>query len=194
MIWNWLAGPVIKGILKSGYENLAFNLYLNQALQILDNNAIGNFSQLLEALPIQEKGEPQIAGDVSYAHSLAEFNKNMYQNYIGFYPNALVNVATFRPVLPQEINHISARLPMASGAIHITFKKTDDGTSFVFNVQDIQDTTRIIIDYAGYDVHYLNLSPDEDETEIYYMNGYRRSYKKHTELDWYFARPDGFGD
>jgi len=194
VIWTWLSGPVISGLLKSGYVNLSFDLYLNQARQILDNHAIGNYSQFIDVRPNQGENEPPTAGALSYTPSLAEFSKNMYQNYIGFMPNALVDVATFKPMLPSEINYISARLPMDSGAIEVTFEKTDEGTSFNFDVKDMQDAINIIIDYAGYDIQYLNLSADEDETEIYYMDGYRRSYKKHMELDWYFARPDGFGD
>ena len=109
IIWTWLSGPVIEALTGLGYEDLAFNLTLDQAVQVLDWDAIGNLSELLDAIPRPGHTEPAVSGTVSQAWSLAEYARSIYQNYIGYQPNVLAKTIIFRPSVPYEISTFSAR-------------------------------------------------------------------------------------
>ena len=93
MVWSWLAGPVISSMMMFNRQELALNLFYDQAIQILQDDAIGNFAQLREALPRSGQSEPAISGTLSNARSLAEFSRNFYQDFLGYRPNAAKRVS-----------------------------------------------------------------------------------------------------
>ncbi len=188
VIWPWLAGPVISALSSCNYDYLMFELFYNEAIQILDWDAIGNFHQLMA--PPTETGQinPVIAGSVSHAKSLAEFTRNFYQDIIGFKPNALVNVVQFKPVFTEELSFISANLPMAGQLIHFEGERSEQLTSFNISAINITDTLRVILNFPGYDRSYYNLTRSEPGIVIQYENADRFRYRKYDNLDWFFVQ------
>ncbi len=181
---TWLSGPLISALKVCHRENLMFDLYYNQATQILDWDAVGSLSQLLAL----KWPEPDVAGNFSQAISLAEFVRNYYQDFIGFRPNALTNVIEFTPFFTEEFIFLSARLPMAGTMITFTGEKNDEFTNIKIRTEVPHDTLRVVINYAGYERRYFTMTPSGSELEIIYENSKRRQYRKFNHLDWHFGQ------
>ena len=122
-VWGWLAGPVITGLVKYGYTDLAYELLESESFQILDWGAVGAFSELLNAIP--QKGEkiPQISGTVSQAWSVAEFLRNVYQDMLGITPNIPERKIVIAPRLPHKISTVNCRIPLLQDSLIITINR-----------------------------------------------------------------------
>lgn len=124
-VWTWLAGPVISSLLKFNQTEAAQTLYLNEAEQIIHNNGVGNYSELLDAHPRPGKKTPDISGTVSQAWSLAEFERNLYQDFIGYQPIAPENCFELTPHFCDKLNYIKTNLPYKNGYFEITLENTE---------------------------------------------------------------------
>ncbi len=189
-VWTWLSGPLIGALTTLGYEDLAFRLSFNQAIQILDWNAIGNFSELLDAFPRPAASEPEVSGKVSQAWSLAEYARNIYQHYIGYQPNALTRTIIFKPAVPYELSFISAKLPFESGWINYEYRLEEEYHNFIISRNKVSDTLNIVLKFPGYADQYIEHDQDVDVIEFKLPVSTRQSYQKYTWLDWYFAQPE----
>lgn len=99
MCWQWNAGTVVGGMVKLGYENLAFEFTQNLADQILNLGMPGSMSELVEPAPLED-GSLTLTGTYSQAWSVSEFVRHFYQDYAGIRPN-----------MPHREVHIAPRLP-----------------------------------------------------------------------------------
>ena len=189
-VWTWLAGPLVGALTDLGYEDLAFHLTFNESVQILNWNAIGNFSELLDALPRPGSSEPLISGTVSQAWSLAEFVRNMYQHFIGYRPNSLAKTITFKPAIPYEISTLSVRLPYESGWIDFDYREDEEYFTFIFNRFQIAEKLNIVLKFPGYADQFIEHDPDADIIEIKLPLSTRQMYQRFPQLDWYFAQPE----
>ncbi len=113
-IWGWNAGFTVTALTKFGQQDLAYALSRNLSDQILGLGTLGSMSELLDALP-HGRGELQATGTFSQAWSVAEFERNGYQDYVGFRPDLLRNQLHFVPALPAAWSHFDAALPFAEG-------------------------------------------------------------------------------
>jgi len=188
-VWIWLTGPVISALAKFNYDNQVFELFYNESIQILEWDAIGNFSELLDARPRPGQSEPNVSGTVSQAWSLAEFTRNFYQNFIGFKPNALVNVAEFKPVFTEELTYLHAKLPISDQSITFEGEKIEGLITINIHCANLNDTLKVILNYPGYDISYHMLTPSEPGINIIYEESNRRQYKMYNQMDWFFAQP-----
>ncbi len=127
LIWSWLAGPVLSAQLKFNQILPADTLYLNEAWQIMRQDAIGNYAELLEPLPRKGRQDLRVSGAISQAWSLAEFIRNFYENIVGYHPLANENRIEFRPHLPPEVPEIRCRLPYKSGFLDVHLLRTKEG-------------------------------------------------------------------
>ncbi len=80
IVWTWLAGPFISA------AGGAWPLTENMATQILDWGAPGTLSENLDAIPRDGNDRPYCSGTVTQTWSLAEFLRNLYQDYLGVKP------------------------------------------------------------------------------------------------------------
>jgi hypothetical protein len=113
-IWGWNAGFTVSALAKFGRQDLAYALSRNLSDQILGLGTLGSMSELLDALP-NRQGEPQPSGTFSQAWSVSEFERNAYQDYVGFRPDLLRNQLHFVPALPAAWKHFDAVLPFGVG-------------------------------------------------------------------------------
>ncbi len=189
-VWSWLAGPVISSMLMFNRHELAFNLYYDEAIQILQDDAIGNFAELRDALPRKDQEESAISGTISQAWSLAEFTRNFYQDFIGYRPNALKNRITISPKIPAELGFISTKLPYVENFISFTYT-ADEGTyNFEFSLIGENGSVEMILKYPGFDPVHFHLTDDDPSYSISLNSKAQRSYFTYTELEWYFAQPE----
>ncbi|MES2150608.1 MAG: amylo-alpha-1,6-glucosidase [Pseudomonadota bacterium] len=109
-VWGWNAGFTVTALNKFGYQDLAWDLSRNLGGQILQLGALGNMSELLDALP-GEDGKPKPSGTYAQSWSVAEYARNAYQDYVGFHPDLLRNTLAFRPAIPAGWTDFQAVLP-----------------------------------------------------------------------------------
>ncbi len=81
IVWTWLAGPFITA------AGGSWPLTEQMATQILDWGAPGTLSENLAAVPRDGNDHPYCSGTVSQTWSLAEFIRNLYQDYLGVRPS-----------------------------------------------------------------------------------------------------------
>lgn len=188
-VWTWLSGPVTSAMLHFHQDNLAFELYQSQARQILFNDAVGNYSELLDALPRPGEQFPRISGTVSQAWNLAEFNRNFYQDFVGYRPDALNDKIRFIPNMPRDVSFLQTRLPFKSGYILFTFQREEDKMTVTLESDEIISETRVSVDFPGYDPVESKLSPQQNLLLFEYKNTSRRMYLGGHDQEWYFAVP-----
>ena len=189
-IWPWLAGPVISSMLMFNRHELGFNLFYNEAIQILQDDAIGNFAERRDALPRNGQEEPAISGSISQAWSLAEFIRNFYQDFIGYRPNALMNRIIISPKIPGELEFISTNLPYADNFISFTYTANDGTYNFEFKMSGKNSSVEIIFEFPGFDPVHFNLSDDNPSYSISLNSKTQKSYHRYKDLEWYFAQPE----
>jgi glycogen debranching enzyme len=189
-VWTWLSGPVIAGLSRFHQEDLAFQLFINETNQILQWDAIGNFSELLDALPRPAQKNPQVSGTVSQAWSLAGYLSNFYRDFVGYNPDALHSAISFNPHFPYELNAVQVYLPYKMYRLKFTFQELED--SFVYQVEtsDLIENITVLLNVSGYSGRQFVLSADEPVLYAQYFKGERAAYYADDDLEWYFAQPE----
>ncbi len=140
MIWTWLAGADISGLRSFGQIIPAAKLYEHESLQILDLDAIGNYSELLEPVLREGRKRPRISGTVSQAWSLAEFIRNFYRDFIGYQPLAIENRIILHPHLPPSMNQIHTRLLFKNSWIDLYLRQTEKDLSLQLKIDHADQT------------------------------------------------------
>lgn len=101
IIWTWLNGPVISAL--SPYNAELGLMFLREASrQIVEDDAVGNYSELLEAWPRKGSDQILISGTVSQAWNLAEYIRNWHEDMLGIKPDLVQNTIYFSPLLPVD--------------------------------------------------------------------------------------------
>ena len=133
IIWTWLSGPVISGLLKYGVIDKAYTLTDNLTDHILDRGTPGSIAEVKDALPRNLwKGsgsgiEPVcLSGTFSQAWSLAEYLRNWYQDYFGIHPDAFTNVITLSPQLPSGVSTVRTVVPIDESTVDIRYHRTSE--------------------------------------------------------------------
>ncbi len=188
-VWTWLAGPVISSLLRFNRQDVAFQLFANEAFQILNWDAIGNYSELLDALPREGEKYPRISGTVSQAWSLAEFTRNFYQDFVGFHPDAPKRRFIFRPQFISQLQNVSCRLPFMDTAIRFDYRQDDKNIFCRITIEKIPvQPLEGMLAVPGFEAEHFVFDSDYNRFEIILPLSDRSSFKQYNELDWYFAR------
>ena len=127
IVWTWLAGPWISAATRFGYTELAHQLTDNMVHQILDRGAVGTLSELLDAAPRDGEREPRLSGTFSQAWSLAEFIRNLYQDYLGVAVDATQNKIELHPHLPPSIKHVRFNIPIGNQLVAASYESSQSG-------------------------------------------------------------------
>ncbi|GAB4372353.1 MAG: hypothetical protein Kow0042_15630 [Calditrichia bacterium] len=142
VVWTWLSGPLLKALFPFEAD-LGYELLKNEAYQILNKDAVGGYSELLEAWPRKGEKFPRWSGTVSQAWSLAEFIRNIHQDLLGIQPDALGDTLRISPNLPAEIS--TARLRFRFGNITLAAHFFKNQESFRAEIQPVDPATGSLI-------------------------------------------------
>jgi glycogen debranching enzyme len=189
-VWTWLAGPVISSLAKFHQQDLAYRLFYNETHQILEWDAIGNYSELLDALPRPGEQEPHTSGTVSQAWSLAGYITNFYQDFIGFRPDALQSSISFEPHIPYELNAIQVQLPYKNYRLRFVYQELEDQYTFRITCAKLHEKINISLKFPGYDPIRFSLEPAAQEFFTEFSKDERYVYQPENDLEWYFAQPE----
>jgi hypothetical protein len=107
-VWTWLQGPLISELCAFHQQETAFRLTEDAAWQILAEGAVGTQSELLDAIPRPGAKRPRPSGTISQAWNLAEFIRNVYDDYLGVHVDRLNNTLVLTPRLPRNLGRVEA--------------------------------------------------------------------------------------
>jgi glycogen debranching enzyme len=102
-VWTWLQGQLISELCRYQLADSGFVLTNNASHQIIDRGAVGTQSELLDALPRPGEQEPRLSGTVSQAWNLAEFIRNVYDDYLGVRIERATRRILLRPHFPRAL-------------------------------------------------------------------------------------------
>jgi glycogen debranching enzyme len=190
VVWTWLAGPVISSLTKFHQQDLAYQLFFNETNQILHWDAIGNFSELLDALPRPGEKNPRVSGTVSQAWSLAGYISNFYQNFIGYRPDALHSLIYFKLHIPYELNTIQVNLAYKNYYIHFIYQEVADRYTVRIVCPGLQEKINIVLNFPGFNPLQFSLAQDNPELVQDFFKDERTVYQPENDLEWYFAQPE----
>ena len=189
---TWLAGPVISSMMRLNRFELAFNLFYDNAMQILLDDAIGSLAELRDAIPKIGMVESQVCGKISHAMSLAQFINNFYQDLVGYRPDAIKGAIHLSPKFPADFSYISTKLPYLNTSFIFEFRIEEDLYFFDFEMEDSDniDEIDVFFDFPGFDTQKFRLGRDKSSYVISLDPANQKSYHQYQDLDWYFAQPE----
>jgi glycogen debranching enzyme len=190
VVWTWLAGPVINSLTRFHQQDLAYQLFFNETNQILQWDAIGNYSELLDAVPRPGEQEPRISGTVSQAWSLAGYIDNFYQDFVGYRPDAVHSAIYFEPHVPYELNTIRVRLPYKNQFLQFIYQELEDRYTFRIDCSGLREKINISLNFPGYDLLKFALTQDTPGFAQEFSKSDRYVYQPENDLEWYFAQPE----
>ena len=140
-VWTWLQGQLISELCRYQLADSGFVLTTNAIHQIIDRGAVGTQSELLDALPHPGEAEPRLSGTVSQAWNLAEFVRNIYDDYLG----VRIERSTRRILLHPHF-------PRALGVARTSFRV--DGRPLGISMGRANDTLSVTITFPHLDRPY----------------------------------------
>ncbi|MEE9289150.1 MAG: amylo-alpha-1,6-glucosidase, partial [Bacteroidota bacterium] len=126
VVWTWLSGQVIYGMTRYDLQEKAYRLTENLIDQILDYGGVGTISELLDTAPRPDEKRPRRSGTFSQAWSLAEFIRNIYQDYFGVMPDATGDILFLSPRLPKSIEEVEFLQHVGTASVSIHYLVAGD--------------------------------------------------------------------
>ncbi|NIW43618.1 MAG: hypothetical protein GWN14_02020, partial [candidate division Zixibacteria bacterium] len=124
LVWTWLSGPLLSALI-SHHPELGFTLLREESRQILENDAIGSYSELLEAWPREGLEKPLISGTVSQAWNLAEFIRNWHQDVLGIRPDLSERRIDVSPGIPHSLKLVKFKARVGADILQGSYSRTD---------------------------------------------------------------------
>ncbi len=145
-VWTWLQGPVISELCSAGRQDTAFILTMNSVHQILRRGAVGTQSELLDALTRPGEREPRLSGTVSQAWNLAEFVRNVFDDYVGLTVRELDRSITIRPRIPRALGNVEARCTVGGKTVGVTVNATAHPASITLTAPPLSSRYRVNVE------------------------------------------------
>lgn len=182
IIWTWLSGPVVDGLVRFGAIDSAYILTQNLTNEILNRGMAGSIAEVTDALPRQRPDNPrdvtgediQLSGTFSQAWSLAEYLRTWWQDYFGIYSDGLENTITLFPQLPKSITQVNTQCKMLHNTLSIHYQRTD--SAFIFNLKNTGAAVGIQLKLRDGDTIYSLENPfrlADISTKIWIIFDYR---------------------
>lgn len=140
IIWQWTSGPAVSAMTSLGFADSAWVLIEEQTHQILHRGGAGTLAELSDALPREGEKEPRLSGTWSQAWSLAEYIRNINEDFLGWHPDAPGNAVYLLPSLPKNLTKAE-------------FKKQFRGNTLSFLYDNNQSQCRITVRGEKIDSH-----------------------------------------
>ncbi|MEM2636717.1 MAG: amylo-alpha-1,6-glucosidase [Candidatus Korarchaeota archaeon] len=135
MVWLWLHGPATTAFIRVGMINESWHLTSLLVDHVLCRGALGTMNEILPG----DVDWP--TGTFSQAWSLAEFIRNVYQDYMGVRPNAITKHIYLEPVLPPSIVSMSGKMRIENGYLSVEESITNTGMKLVLSPSNITTYT-----------------------------------------------------
>jgi predicted glycogen debranching enzyme len=112
-VWLWLSGPLVSGLVSLHQPDAAWQQTSFLMDEILERGVAGSLREIRDA--VETPGKDEFGGAVAQAWSLAELQRNLYEDYLGVRADIPTGRITIAPMLPEAITRLAARVPAGSG-------------------------------------------------------------------------------
>ena len=151
-IWGWNAGFTVTSLTRFGENNLAYQLSSNLGDQILNLGYRGTMSEVLDAFPDKDGKVTTGGGTFTQAWSVAEYNRNGYQDYVGFRPNLLRGLVNLTPSIPDSWSQFDAVLPFGSAAkLKVNFNRSGQVDTYTLQAEGLDKTLDLVMELTASD-------------------------------------------
>lgn len=129
IIWTWVNGPVISALLPYN-TGLGVSLLKEASRQILEEDALGSYSELLESWPRPGSERVRVSGTVSQAWNLAEFLRNWHEDLLGIRPDLARKRIHLSPMLPPELFPINFKIRIGEDVLTGSYAEVEGAREF----------------------------------------------------------------
>jgi glycogen debranching enzyme len=118
-IWTWVSGPLVSLMAQSGTPDRAYEQTDFLTQMALGRGAVGTMAENSDALPRPGQPLPRLTGTVSQAWTLAEYVRNVFEDYLGVHYRAPDTLAVV-PHLPAAWGRdVTARVRVDGGHVRL---------------------------------------------------------------------------
>jgi len=158
-IWGWNAGFTVTSLVRFGEQEHAYALTKNLGEQILNLGYRGTMSEVLDAFPDGDVKVTTGGGTFTQAWSVSEYNRNGYQDYVGFRPDLIHNTLQLNPALPASWSKFDAVLPFGDGdKLSVTYSYTAGSDSYTLVANGITKTLTLAMELTSNDSSKIAIS------------------------------------
>jgi glycogen debranching enzyme len=129
IVWTWVNGPVISA-LSPFNPQMGIRLLQEASRQILEEDGVGSYSELLEAWPRKETDQIKISGTVSQAWNLAEYIRNWHEDMLGIRPVLSRREIIFSPLLPPDYFPVNFSLRIGNDVLSGDYSQNGKNLNF----------------------------------------------------------------
>lgn len=148
-VWTWLQGPVVSELCRFGRPDLAFEVTADAVHQILDRGAVGTQSELLDAVPRVGATEPDLSGTCSQAWNLAEFIRNLYDDFLGIRVSRYRHLLELRPHLPGQLGSVRAIINLDGRRVPLSIRREGGKmTSIALDARELRRNGSAIVEWS----------------------------------------------
>jgi hypothetical protein len=129
LVWTRLAGPWISATTQFGYTDTAYQITETMIRQILDQGIVGTMPECFEAASREGEQEPRNVGTASGATGLAEFLRNVHQDYLGVAVDAVEKKLELAPHLPSSVSDAAFNVVIGPHLFRVRYHRSpSEGT------------------------------------------------------------------
>lgn len=151
-IWGWNAGFTVTSLTRFGENDLAYQLSKNLGDQILNLGYRGTMSEVLDAFPDKNGKVTTGGGTYTQAWSVAEYNRNGYQDYVGFRPNLIAGTLNLNPSVPDSWTQFAAVLPFEQDAtLDVDFSRAGQVDTYTLHATGLDATLDLVMELTAND-------------------------------------------
>lgn len=179
IIWQWNIGPVITNLCRAGFEEKAMTLTNELNRQILHQGAVGTIAELMEALPRKGKHEILLSGAFSQAWSLAEYIRNIREDYLGIRTDFVKKEINISPAKTFLLQNSTFPLFYGESVLSCNIKKT--GNDYTISLQRLTGSDNGNITFnlpVEQSIYRVNFQLDENIDYAFRVNEGNLSVKK----------------
>lgn len=165
IIWTWNTGPVVQNLCEYGMQEKAWTLTSELTNQIIRRGAVGTISELTDALPRPGKSEIKLSGTFTQAWSLAEYIRNIYQDYLGVNPDAPKKTLYLLPALPEKIRNVKFKQKVGADLLNIEYDFGYDYYTVSINAEIINTNLDIAVSLLNKAGANFLIKTDMDEDD-----------------------------
>jgi glycogen debranching enzyme len=166
MCWQWISGPVVTGMVRMGYKDLAFEHSLNLTEQTLYLGMPGSLSELVQPFP-KSDGSLHLTGTYSQAWSVSEFVRNHYQDYLGIRADMLNRQIIVSPQMPSKLTLAKFVINIGKDEqLEAIFEQNNDVKKFSFRGKYLEKPLSINLKLTGKELKYYSVSTSIENDQI----------------------------
>lgn len=152
IIWQWTSGPAISAMTSLGFTDSAWVLIDEQTHQLLNRWGVGSIAELSDAVPRHGEKEPRLSGTWSQAWSLAEYIRNINEDFLGWHPDAPENAVYLLPSLPKKLTKVEFKKEFRGNILSFLYDYNQSQCRITVKGEKIDSLVDIgiaLINYAG---------------------------------------------